>query len=227
MFRLPLILVVLAGSLAAQSKALSQGAHRMEITLERRVGNAWRAVDPGFIFDHGDRVRFRYRTNFNGFLYVMNHGTGGAYLQLFPGEDTGLDNRVEAGKEYIVPATSGAFRVDGPPGHDLIYWMVSPVAMSSGAKRPALPQPPPPTPARNTLIPKCDDTILRARGECVDSSAGAQTVRDPGALPENFQPRGVALQQDLIIRKQQNAALVSSPSPLTGPVTFEFKLAHK
>ena len=59
----------------------------------------------------------------------MNHGTAGSYELLFPRSDTGGDNRVEAAKEYVVPASQGWFKVSGPAGQDVIYWLVSPVEL--------------------------------------------------------------------------------------------------
>jgi len=209
-----------------QSRIVKQGAHRMEITLERLDGDQWRVIDPGLVLAQGDRVRFRYRTNFDGYLYVTNLGTSGKYDQLFPREETGQDNRVEASKEYQVPATTSAFRVAGPAGHDIVYWMASPARLTEGAPRPpAIPQPAPSAPKK--LIPRCDDSILRARGECVDSSAGAKLIpRDvqlPGALAQAAE-RG---ERDLMFMQEGKSAVISSPAPLTGPVIYEFRLAHK
>ena len=48
---------------------------------------------------------------------------------LFPRSDTGADNRIEGSKEYMVPASQGWFKVSGPAGQDVIYWLVSPVAL--------------------------------------------------------------------------------------------------
>jgi hypothetical protein len=62
------------------------------------------------------------------------------------------------------------------------------------------------------LIPRCDDSILRARGDCVDSSAGPK----PG--------EGT---RDLVFMREGQQTVISSPTPLLGPVTFEFRLAHK
>ena len=56
----------------AQSHTMTQGAHRMEIMLERLDGEKWRTIDPGLVLASGDRVRFRFRTNFDGYLYVTN-----------------------------------------------------------------------------------------------------------------------------------------------------------
>src|SRR5664280_1648729 len=108
--------------------AAGQGPNSIELTLERQESGNWRAVDPGLVFDTGDRVRFRFRANFDGYLYVMNQATSGKYETLFPREDTGEQNRIEPGKEYVVPATQGWFRITGPPGYDVLYWLVTPLA---------------------------------------------------------------------------------------------------
>jgi hypothetical protein len=197
----------------------------MEITLERQQGANWVVVDPGFVFATGDRLRFRFRADFNGYLYVMDYGTSGKYSLLFPREETGEDNRIEAGKEYRIPATESWFRVDGPPGHDLVYWLVSPLPLAQGAAGiPVLPkdrQPP------KTLLPRCDDSIFRARGLCIDSSAGLRPVPEAEELPENLRDIPRARSRELIIVKKGESTLVSVPATLTGPVIYEFRLAHK
>src|SRR5512143_2990008 len=104
----------LALAMAEQAKTLAQGPHRMEIVVERRDGSAWRTVDPSLVFDQGDRLRFRFRANSDGYLYVLNHSTSGKYEQLFPRQETGRDNRIVRSQEYLVPATQTAFRIAGP-----------------------------------------------------------------------------------------------------------------
>jgi len=210
----------------SQSHAMKQGPHRMEIVLERFDGGAWRSIDPGLVLAQGDRVRFRYHTNFDGYLYVADLGTSGKYEQLFPREDTGQDNRVASSKEYQVPATSAAFRVAGPPGHDIVYWMVSPARLNEGAPRlpAAPPAPPKPTPG---LIPRCDDSILRARGDCVDSSAGPKLIPRGEPVPQDLMEAAGRGERDLVFMREGKAAVISSPAPLTGPVIYQFRLAHK
>ncbi|MDX1981078.1 MAG: DUF4384 domain-containing protein [Bryobacteraceae bacterium] len=224
------ILFGLAAALAAfgQSKTLSQGPNRMELTLERQTASGWRVVDPGFVFQKDDRLRFRFRTNFAGYLYVMNQGTSGSYSQLFPREDTGTDNRVEGAVDYVVPATEGSFRVDGPAGYDVLYWVVAPVELGRGNTYTPLP-PPPERSAKvmSGLRPRCDDSILRARGECVDSNAGAQAVPGNRRLPDNLQTVPRERSRQLVFLKQDAQSVVSSPAPLTGPVVYEFRLAHR
>jgi hypothetical protein len=221
-----LALFGLACGLAAQQSATKpQPSQRMEITLERQQGGSWVVVDPGFVFDAGDRLRFRFRANFNGYLYVMDYGTSGKYSLLFPREETGEDNRIEAGREYRIPATESWFRVDGPPGHDLVYWLVSPLPLAQGG--PGLPVLPKDRQPPKTLLPRCDDSIFRARGLCVDSSAGLRAVPDSEELPENMLDIPRARSRELVIVKKGESTLVSSPASLTGPVIYEFRLAHK
>ena len=222
------ILAVLsvACGLAAQDRGLNpQPAQRMEITLERQEGAAWKVVDPGFVFETGDRMRFRFRASFDGYLYVMDYGTSGKYSVLFPRDETGRENRIERALEYRIPATEAWFRIDGPPGHDVVYWLVSPLPLAGPDDGfPPLPkekQPP------KTLLPRCDDSIFRARGLCIDSSAGLRAIPETEELPANLKDIGRARSRELIIMRKEESSLVSSPVPLAGPVVYEFRLAHK
>ena len=207
------------------STTMSEGSHRMELMLERLDGDTWHPIDPGLVLNQGDRVRFKFRTNFNGYLYVMNQSTGGTYEQLFPRHDTGQENRIEASREYLVPAVSAAFRIAGPAGHEIVYWLVTPARLSDEAPRttppPSIPRPSP------VLIPRCDDTILKARGECVDSSAGPKLIPRGEQIPPHLADPFGKGPRDLMFLRQKNTAVISSPEPLTGPVMYQFRLAHR
>jgi hypothetical protein len=79
-----------------------------------------------------------------------------------------------------------------------------------------------------TLIPRCDDAILHARGDCIDSTAGPKLVPRDAEIPHNLaQAAGPEEQRDLLFMRQKNTAVISSPAPLTGPVIYEFRLAHR
>jgi len=220
-------LAALASVAFGQSRTMTQGHHRMEIMLERLVGDTWRTIDPGLVLDQGDRVRFKYRTNFDGYLYVMNQSTSGKYEQLFPRDETGQDNRLVADKEYQVPTRDTVFRISGPAGHEVVYWLVTPAKLAGGAPR----YEPPPAEKKTappTLIPRCDDAILHARGDCIDSTAGPKLVPRDAEIPHNLaQAAGPEEQRDLLFMRQKNTAVISSPAPLTGPVIYEFRLAHR
>jgi hypothetical protein len=203
--------------------------HRVEITLERMEGSGWKAVPPGLVLEKDDRVRFRFRANFDGYLYVMNQGTSGAYTSLFPREETGRENNIRAGREYVIPATEAYFRIAGPPGHDIVYWMMTPVAMGESRPPAYVPLPPPPknAPPPENLLPRCDDTMFRARGLCIDSSAGPQQLGAAEKLPENLAGLPGVRSRELVIMRRQNQTVLSSPVPIDGPVIYEFRLAHR
>lgn len=230
-----LALAVLVSCLAAplcaqtqpQPQARGSSPQRMEILLDRRDEAAWHSVDPGLVFAQGDRVRFRFRANFAGYLYVMNQSTSGKYETLFPRQDTGEENRIDAGKEYIIPATQGWFRITGPPGHDILYWMVTPLPLGTAPKYVPLPPPPKPGPVPPRLLPRCDDTLFKARGECIDSSAGPRGIPREETLPENLHAIEKAHSRELLFIREKDLSVVASPGPLSGPVIYEFRLAHR
>ena len=233
MIRLASIFGLAAMLAFPQSRTMTEGAHRMELMLERLDGDTWRTIDPGLVLAQGDRVRFKFRTNFDGYLYVMNQSTSGKSEQLFPREETGQDNRITASKEYQVPATSALFRIAGPAGHEIVYWLVSPLRLNDQAPRshsnsgPPSEAPPERKSAPPTLIPRCDDTIMRARGDCVDTSAGPKLVPRGEQIPMNLSGARGGSQRDLLFLRQKNTAVISSQAPLTGPVIYEFRLAHR
>jgi hypothetical protein len=163
-------------------------------------------------------MRFRFRAAFDGYLYVIDSGTSGTQSLLFPGDATGRQNRVEAGRDYFVPATGAAFRVAGPAGHDVVYWLVSPVPLE-GNPAAALDRPWQRPAAK--MKPRCDDSIFRARGLCIDSSAGPRKVGDGEAMPQGFSGA-----RELIIVQDKDKSRVTASGKLTGPMVYEFRLAH-
>lgn len=203
-------LLLLAASVFSQNTPPAKPPHRMQVTLERYEGSRWKTVEPGLILNNRDQVRFRFKANFSGYLYVTNRSTSETTTLLFPRQDTGSENRVIANREYIVPAAeNGSFRVEGPEGHDIVSWMVSPVSLGRIESPPT-----PPAPA-GKLIPRCDDTIFRARGTCVDSSAGPQA-------------KAAAKGEDAVMFiRERDTYTISAASPITGPIVYQFHLAHR
>ena len=225
-FRL-LTLTLISVHASGQSQNFKQGSFSMEIKVQRWEGNAWKTVDPGLVFATDDRIRLHFRTTFDGFIFVSQQTTSGKYEQLFPRAETGRNNRVEKNTENTIPATDTVFRIAGPPGHDIIYWLMSPVNLA-GTNTPYVPLPPPP-PSDQALpadmTPRCDGEILRARGDCVDSSAGPQSIAEKDKLPSALD--GSTRSRDLLFLRKQDSTVVASGTPLSGPVVYQLRLAHK
>jgi hypothetical protein len=209
----------------AEPARLVKGPQWMEIVLERNDSGAWRTIDAGLVLNRDDLVRFRFRTNFGGYLYVINSGTSGSRSLLFPGEESGTKNKFAASTDYVIPATEAAFRVSGPPGHDVVYWLVSPVPLSENPVGAFLREQGSTSP--KTLLPRCDDSIFRARGQCIDSSAGPRNLAAADTLLDSVPALPHAGQRDLVIVQDRKVARVSAPESLTGPVIYEFRLAHR
>lgn len=197
------------GAADQPSRVSQQGAHRMEITLERLEQGAWKVIDPSLVLDKEDRIRFKFKANFSGYLYVTNQSTSATSSLLFPRVDTGSNNRVMANREYIVPTTRGAFRVDGPAGYDVVAWMISPVELGRPEAPPVASMPP------ANMTPRCDDTLFRARGACLDTAAGPQAAKK--------EKEG----EDVVFIREKDFSVISTTSPLKAPLVYEFHLAHR
>ena len=203
--------------LAASFALIAQ--QRLEITIEKRESGAWKIMDPGHVFADGDQLRFRFKSNQPGYLYVVNEGTSGEQSTLFPSEQAGANNKIEPGQEYVIPSTSGAFRVTGPKGYDTVYWVLSPVRISEPAKYKPLPPPPAPRKVPANLTPRCDDIVFKARGECVDAGAGLKPNNVPGLTPREL----------FFVRKGEQSIVSVPPVKVapTAPVTYQFRIAHQ
>src|SRR5580658_6617704 len=198
---------------------------RIKLTVDRQEASGWKLVDSALVFAAGDKLRFRVSSTSAGYLYVMNHGTSGAYDLLFPRSDTGADNSIDASKEYIVPALQGWFKVTGPPGQDIVYWVVSPVKLGNEVR--ALPPPPPNRSLPLSFRPRCDDAIFKSRGDCVDTSAGVKPLKEGEAVPKNLDGIAAPTPRELLFIQEKGGTVVSSPAPLTGPIVYELRLAHR
>jgi len=200
--------------------------YKAEIILERNEQDTWRTIDPRFVLDEGDRVRFRFRSNYSGYLYVSDRNTSGAYDILFPGAETSFQNKVEPGRDYIVPADDGWFRIAGPPGQEIIYWLVSPIQLI-GLEQRSKSQVQSQSSNPAALSPRCDASIFRARGDCIDTSAGIKELSNTTSLPHDFAAVPNLRFRDLVFIRQKDVSTVSSSALLNGPVIYEFRLAHR
>lgn len=210
---------------------------RTEVTIEKQESGKAVAMSPQHVFSSGDMIRIRVRVSMDGFLYVVNRDTKNSLTVLFPREETGRDNRIHSGAEYIIPSTAdGWFRIQGEPGYDTAYFVLSPIDIrgtdktateqSKDAPRPARQPTPLTTPPLSTLRPRCDDTLFRARGECMDSESGIRSVPPAEKVPA-VADSGKLISRDLtFIKEPQSTVILSKPST-DGFVIYEFRIAHQ
>jgi serine/threonine protein kinase len=106
--------------------------------IQAGVNDAPMDVDPSGEFHTGDRIRFAFEPNVDGYLYVAQQGTSGNWTVLFPNEEiNGGLNAVKRFREYEVPQDNW-FRFDGPTGTEHLFVFLSrePLKTLPGFDRP-------------------------------------------------------------------------------------------
>lgn len=195
----------------------------LDITVERKHDGKVEDMSPTHVFEPGDVIRLHFISRYQGFLYVMDQGTSGRFSTVFPSTDAGRDNRIRPGADYFVPAVDeGWFEIQGPAGFDILYFLLSPAPLAS-----------PPSPAftlpgkASSLKPRCNDEIFRARGECIDDSAGPAQLPHDAQLPAPLVPLAGAASRDIVVTKKKDSTNVASPAGASSPVIYTFRLAHR
>lgn len=220
-------------SLSAQTAGPAAPVHLVSIQLQQKSGKKVDNVDPRHIFKTGDIVRFVLHPSVDAYLYVVDLTTSGHYEVLFPRDDTGNNNHVVPGRSYLLPATQdGWFEVSGPPGHERLYFVMSPIDLTVGQAQGRAQSHTAPLPVTTPgvlppdMTPRCDDNFFKSRGLCIDSTAGPRQVAPAEKLPRGLLGEGQFASRDLKFTRKSSSSEVESNSPLKGPVVYEFLLAH-
>jgi len=200
----------------------SKDKEALEISLEQQFGSQAQPMSPKHVFDSGDTIRIRVTSDYDGYLYVMDQGTSGHFATVFPSATAGSDNQVRRGQSYLIPSTTdGWFQISGPAGFDVLYFLLSPepIAPPSAASFAA------PGPV-NSLKPRCNDAAFRARGDCVDITAGPAPVPRDAPLPAPLIPLAGAASRDITVVHKKDGVTVAAEGNKTAPVIYTFRLAH-
>jgi len=212
--------VTLAGALLAVI-AQAQSQEVVEITVEKRQGTSWQPVSSQTVFHSSDDIRFRVRSRIGGYLYVLNHESGGDETWLYPRPEQSSDNHIAISTSFLVPDSPASFTVGGQPGFDVTYWMITPQPMSLSPSAPKSKAKP------NTLLPRCGSGPLRARGVCEDPHAGPHAISESDRIPSVFSTAGGLVARDLTFQSKQSAVQVVAPEPPSGSIVYALWIAHK
>jgi hypothetical protein len=194
----------------------------LEIALELRIGGQAQPVAPKHVFNAGDTIRIRVTSDYDGYLYVMDQGTSGRFATVFPSGTAGTDNQVHRGRAYLIPSTpDGWFQISGPPGFDVLYFLLSPEPIATPAAASfAAPGP------VSSLKPRCNDAAFRARGDCIDITAGPAPVPKNEALPAPIAPLASSASRDITVVTKKDGVTVTPGGNKTAPAIYTFRLAH-
>ena len=227
-FFLPLLLAV-AGGVSPVVAQTADSTGLISIRLEQLQGDLTRTVPQNTVFHSGDVLRFRLSSHLAGYLYVVDKGTTGAIATLFPASGGAEgSNRVAPNQSYLVPANGeGWFSVSGPSGFDTLYFLVSdrPINLpraAAPAQTPESTEAPPPG-----MLPRCNDKIFKARGDCLDDSAGVAPLAPGSPVPRELVPLARIASRDIILTDDGGSTTVQAAAAAKLPLIYTFRLAHR
>jgi hypothetical protein len=166
--------------------------------IQAGVNDAPIDVDPSTEFHTGDRIRFAFESNIDGYLYVAQQGTSGNWTVLFPNPDiNGGRNIVKRFQEYTVP-DDNFFRFDGPAGTEHVFVFLSrePLAQLPGFDKPV---------------------------KSFEAGSPAMIAE----LRTSIQSRDLVFAKDTAASKTPQATYVVNKAEVGKAVTASFNLAHK
>lgn len=208
-------------TIAAMAAAGILSGQTIQVRLQVEDQSEWKTVDARTVLKGGDRIRFEFRSDAAGYLYVLNRSSAGQTAQLFPNRERRETNRIEAGQPLILPGTAGNYVVDGPPGYEVTYWILSPDPLQTGIESLDWGEQ---KPLPDTLLPKCRDFSGSKRGPqpCLDPKAG------PAATQAVSLPASTGLRaREIRIENRSQQSQVKASSSKAGPIIYEFRIAHR
>lgn len=215
----------LLAAIAAPACAQEPDSERevaVHVTLQRLEGDNWKTIDPRLVLHGGDAVRFRFRSNRAGYLYVVNHDAQGRNTWLYPTPETGQENNVEPRRDYVIPANDGVFQIANHPGYETTYWILSPVELKiKTTLNPDIEKL-----DKTPLLPRCDVNPLTSRMPCSDSKAGARQLAR-SAAPDWFEGGEKLQSRGLDVDNTRERSHISMSGPFAAPFIYEFRIAHQ
>ncbi len=166
-----------AKALFAKSGATGAVNAGLRYRLTRRSPDGTEGdVESTTTFRSGDRVRFSFDSNIDGFLYVVQQGSSGRWTVLFPGPRINDGkNAIQRGEEYQVPSNDW-FLFDATPGSEQVFVFLSrdPMAQLPGFDRPV-------TKPETILASVVDDLRNRITSRDLIFEKDAAPITDAGA----------------------------------------------
>jgi hypothetical protein len=96
----------------------------MSILVLKVVDGTLVPVNPSNEFKAGDQIKIQFRSNFEGYIYVVNIEPNGKRKLLFPDADT-PNNAVSPAERYDIPPGTGAIEFDKEVGTEVLQVIMS------------------------------------------------------------------------------------------------------
>lgn len=92
------------------------------VEIVKPSGKIVRTSAESRIFKSGERIRFAFKTNKEGYLYLLALGSSGKGTVLFPDSRiNGGQNLVTSNTDYRIPFGEKSFVMDATPGDEIVY----------------------------------------------------------------------------------------------------------
>jgi hypothetical protein len=95
----------------------------IKTTIELERNGKKTHVPYTYDFKAGDKVRFIYTVNTDGYACWLAKGSTGKYDILFPSAKTGMDSKIGKNQKNTIPV-NGSFRFDETPGTESIFFVL-------------------------------------------------------------------------------------------------------
>lgn len=107
----------------ARGLFVSNKSDAMSILVLKVVDGTLVPVDPSNEFRAGDQIKIQFRSNFEGFIYVVNIEPNGKRKVLFPSPED--SNAVSPGERYDIPPAGAAIEFDKEVGTEVLQVIMS------------------------------------------------------------------------------------------------------
>ncbi|MDR2161121.1 MAG: DUF4384 domain-containing protein [Desulfovibrio sp.] len=190
-----------AEEVAKDAKIENPQVIAVQTTLDLTRSGETMSVTPSHEFQSGDKVKLRYTTNADGYVYWLAKMSSGKYAVLFPTPQTGMDNFIKKNEEHTVPV-KGAFRFDDTPGTESLLMIFS-----------------------DGKVPELEQAVAEAAGQKTNT-VDRQATQVASVEQKNTSKRKT---RDLVFEEEEDEDVVtkSQVAPKGEPFVAAYELTHK
>ena len=167
------------------------------------------------VFQSGDKVAFKFATNYAAYVAVITKGSSGKRKLLFP--YNGAKDRISAGETFRIPTGENWFVFDDTPGREELVFVMSnkPIAELEQANQAS--------PAANSSAPPPP-----AAAPASTPSGNTTAKNDEQEILEALNSRALKRGRDLYLEdKSGDVYVTTSPEQLSQPIAIPLILKHK
>lgn len=203
----------------------TQPGAKLTLTLNRN-GKISR-VPLNTVFQSGDRVAFKFETNFAAYVAVMTKGSSGKRKLLFP--YSGAKDRINPNESFRIPTGENWFVFDNTPGREeLVFVMSSRPIVEVGQLYQSLQLPNSGKPPANTAPAKPPTSTPSTKPPANTPPPKPPAMTEEQEILAALNSRALKNGRDLNLDdKMEEAYVTTSQKALSEPIAITIYLKHK